>query len=103
LDFDKQILRLLLETQVENVFQLLLGKLGAATISMESIVGPLRPLSGIDLEGIQSYDELLPDIGSYLEGALQAKNELFHLCREVCMICLVTWCLTSLDPVKDGQ
>ena len=69
-----------------DVFQLLLGKLGELTISMESIVGPSKSFNNIDI-GLDSldlgFDNLLPNLGSYIEGALEAKNELFHLCAEV--------------------
>lgn len=70
-----------------DVFQLLLGKLGELTLSMESIVGPSVPFSNIDL-GFDDllpngFDDLLPDVGSYIQGALEAKNEIFHMCEEV--------------------
>ena len=52
---------------------------------MENIVGPSVPFSiDIGLDDLQNgFDDLLPDLGSYLEGALEAKNEIFHLCAEV--------------------
>jgi len=37
-------------------------------------------LSGIDLSDI---DGLFPDVSSFMDGALEAKNELAHLCKEV--------------------
>lgn len=70
--------------QVVDVFQLLLAKLGSLTVNADSILGPSAPFSGIDLSTvIASIDDLLPDVGAYMEGVLEAKNELFHLCQEV--------------------
>lgn len=59
----------------------MLAKLGGLTLSPNSILGPNAPFSGINLTS--AVDDLIPDLGGYLEGVLEAKNELFHLCQEV--------------------
>ncbi|KAL3759073.1 hypothetical protein ACHAWU_008682 [Discostella pseudostelligera] len=60
-----------------NVFQQILGKLGSISLSPDSILGPTSLIVS------ESLDGLLPDVGGFLTGVLEANNELFHLCAEV--------------------
>lgn len=65
--------------QVAPFIDGLLAKMGSFSVSGESLLGNVG-FSGIDFGGI---DEYLPDVGEFTGGALEAKNEFFHICQEV--------------------
>ena len=64
------------------MLQLLLAKLGSLSVSVQDVLGPSTPFSGIDLSAvIGSFDDIFPNVGAAAQGVLEAKNEIFHLCK----------------------
>ena len=68
---------------LSGLLQELLGKLGSFQLSVDSIIGEGNSLP-FDLSEItDSFDYLFPDVGQFVNGVLEAKSELFHLCKEI--------------------
>ena len=55
--------------RLAGLMQALLGKLGSLQVSAESILGRELPLELGDVT--ESFDELFPDVGQFLNGVLE--------------------------------
>jgi hypothetical protein len=83
-----------------DVFQQLLGKLGAVTVSPQYIVGPAL-LSASDL--LDSLDTLFPNVGRFLTGVLE--GEWTELCMPELLLCtffFAKWDLGGRGDWKGG-
>jgi len=70
---------------VLDLLQEMLGKLGSFQLSPDSVLGGgiAKSLPFDFADEVDSFDEFFPDVGIFINGVLEAKNELFHLCEEV--------------------
>ena len=70
---------------VLDLLQEMLGKLGSFQLSPDSVLGGgiAKSLPFDFAKVVDSFDEVFPDVGIFINGVLEAKNELFHLCEEV--------------------
>ena len=70
---------------VLDLLQEMLGKLGSFQLSPDSVLGGgiAKSLPFDFANVVDSFDEVFPDVGIFINGVLEAKNELFHLCEEV--------------------
>lgn len=68
---------------INGLLQQLLGKLGSFQLNPDSILGGKNNLPFNLADVTDTFDELFPDVGQFVNGVLEAKSEIFHLCEEI--------------------